>query len=130
MMKLYESLLGREMWKHIIIVISNCDPSPKNEPRYQLCETEFPAAFKREFKLQEILGASDIPVFRSSDDFNIGQYHALKHYLIQKESVYQTAFLQEIKQAWIAGSFAKVFEVLNFRLKPLARLITELFSNA
>lgn len=110
MMRSYEKLLGKGIWDHCVIIVTNCDPirddseqELEDKERQDFCAGAFPQEFEKEFGVR-------LPVFRSSKFMNASSsadLKAFKDYLNSKTTYYTCGFFRELQLAYQAGGWAQ-----------------------
>ena len=104
-MRDYERLLGKAIWQHCIIVVTNCDPIPAYKERQDFVASSFAAELKTKLRMPDSL-----PVFRTStvmDAADSTELGTLKAFLRAKSTYYTCPFFTEIRMAYTAGGASK-----------------------
>lgn len=110
-LKIYEKILGRDMWQYTAIILTFCDINvqPFIAFRENLKEGA-PRAVQQELKLPQA------PIIYEST--NLQQLH---NDLLHTAATFRTTFWDDVKLAWTAGGFEKVLPVVVTKVQQVLR---------
>lgn len=124
MMKSYQKLLGKEVWNHTCLILTNSESL--DDPDADHYERVLFNAKALAEEICEVSGGTKIPVFHTSKKWKSSHPELKKFetFLEKKETVFTTTFFSEIRMAFQAGGIPQASEhVKNTVLKYLPGII-------